>query len=200
VSWVRLDDGFAESPAMLEAGPIAYASATWFLAYSSRHLTDGFVHESVTRCNAWASSRGGQRSVNERLVVAGFWEPVEGGYQIVKWNEFLQKSSEVLEKRAASAKRQQDWRERQKKKRNAVTTPVTDDERNAPPDPPPGGEGVLRTPLPSKGKTRNANGTTAAASEGGADAPLPDDDEPPVDPDAKEKLRALIGQIWENGS
>src|SRR6266702_3713986 len=43
MSWLRIDDHFADHPKLLRAGPIAGWLHLAGLCYSARHLTDGFL-------------------------------------------------------------------------------------------------------------------------------------------------------------
>lgn len=154
MSWVRLDDGFADKPEMVKAGPLATMVAIWALCHSSRHLTDGHVaRESLLGCT-WVASKSQRHRAIGRLIVAGFWVESGDGFDIVDPFQYLQESAVVKEKRRQNAERQARWREKQRAAHNGASNGVTEDGRNAPPDP----------TLPRKGEdlyrddARNARG------------------------------------------
>lgn len=45
MTWVRIDDGFADHPKILAAGPLAIVAQIRALCYCARHLTDGHLPE-----------------------------------------------------------------------------------------------------------------------------------------------------------
>ena len=47
MAWIKLDDGFADHPKLLAAGPLALVLQIRAFCYCSRHLTDGLIPESV---------------------------------------------------------------------------------------------------------------------------------------------------------
>jgi hypothetical protein len=47
MGWVRLDDGIAHHPKLVEAGPLALALQVTALGYTNSHLTNGFVPASA---------------------------------------------------------------------------------------------------------------------------------------------------------
>lgn len=47
MSWVRLDDGFADHPKIAALDDRAFRIHIWALCYSARHLTDGFLAQEV---------------------------------------------------------------------------------------------------------------------------------------------------------
>jgi hypothetical protein len=138
VSWVRLDDGYADRPDLVAAGPVAFAVATWAICWSARHLTDGEIPRSSLIGCTFVANRSQLSRVTRRLEVAGFWTRTDDGYQIVEPRQYLQDPDVVREKRAANARRQAEWRKRQRGLSH-VTSRVTGATRNAPPDPDPEG-------------------------------------------------------------
>lgn len=49
MAWVRLDDGFADHPKILAAGPFALVAQVRALCYCARHLTDGHLPKSAVK-------------------------------------------------------------------------------------------------------------------------------------------------------
>ncbi len=87
MAWVRLDDGFADHPKILRAGPLALALQVRAFCYASRHETDGFIPlealphlvnglgdalKASAQAKAWAAA----------MVESGLWEQSENGYII----------------------------------------------------------------------------------------------------------------------
>lgn len=98
--WLKIDDQVAHHPKFVEAGPIA--SWLWVCgnAHCNKYLTDGFIKTSelktvgaVTNARKWA----------ERLVVAGLWERVSGGYQVHDFHDFNPTAASVRAERAEKA-------------------------------------------------------------------------------------------------
>ncbi len=143
MTWVRLDDLWIQSPEMVAAGDKAVLLALWCLSWSALNLTDGMVVDHVVNHCAYIRDDRARKRASATLSEIGFWTRADGGFQIVEWDEFLQSSAEVLEKRAANKKRQADWRERKREERNGVSNSVTGEGRNAPPDPTPTPKGVV---------------------------------------------------------
>ena len=101
MAWIRLDDGFADHPKILAAGPLAAILQVRALCWSSRHLTDGFIPpealpgllvgfgdlgiETAYVGNPPIASFGHQADECDwpaLMVDAGLWEPHQHGYLI----------------------------------------------------------------------------------------------------------------------
>src|SRR4051812_23247517 len=107
MAWIRVDDHFDEHPKLAQAGPLGWAVWLAGLAYCNRNLTDGFIPWARARSLvSWeflgddtGDSRGRKvysvsvscgmtgedvtaQLVIDRLVVAGLWEEVDGGFRI----------------------------------------------------------------------------------------------------------------------
>lgn len=75
MAWVKIDELFDDHPKALAAGNAALGLWTRCGAYSSRYLLNGFVPDGVARL------KGTQAEIR-RLISAGLWHIVEGGYQM----------------------------------------------------------------------------------------------------------------------
>lgn len=115
--WFNVDDGLNDHPKILELqsqrhwrGPIAL----WTLAgaWSSKHLTDGFIPRSVVTRLRFTIDEAA------RLVRVGLWSSTSDGFQFHDWHDHNPTKLQVLAKRAAVASRVKDWRARHG---NAVT-------------------------------------------------------------------------------
>lgn len=81
MTWFKVDDHLHSHPKTWAAS--LAAMGLWSVAgsWSSDQLTDGFIPEHV----AMALSRG-QIELADELVLAGFWERTERGYQFHEWD------------------------------------------------------------------------------------------------------------------
>jgi len=116
--WVKLDDGIADHPKFFDAGRhlgrhgIARAFAVYVagLAYANKHLTDGFLSESVIKSFKIDRKPGEIASVLAFADV-GLWEVVPGGYRIHDYHHHNPKSQEVKDKRERDAARKRQERD-----------------------------------------------------------------------------------------
>lgn len=95
MTWTRLDEGFSDHPKILAAGPMAELLHIHGLLYCNRHLTDGFI---PTAALPLLKARAPYVA---KLVSAGIWEKVDGGYRIHHFLEYQPSRAEVLEARTA---------------------------------------------------------------------------------------------------
>jgi hypothetical protein len=128
MTWIRIDDQFADHPKVVSAGPLAAWLYVCGLSYCSRQLTDGFIPDGQLRKLADVDNAG---ELGDRLVSVGLWERVEGGFQVHDYLEYQPSAEKVKAERAATAKRQAEWREREREKRAAKPRPLVDKKRNA---------------------------------------------------------------------
>ncbi len=100
MTWVRLDGGCPRHPKILAVGPLGAWLYIEALCYAGEAKTDGFIPQailpqlllSLASCAVVTGARargrlrqtvpGDQIDWPARLVAAGLWELVEGGYQI----------------------------------------------------------------------------------------------------------------------
>lgn len=94
--WVKLDEGFPEHPKVLAVGGDAGWLHVCAIAYCNRNLTDGFVPEVVL---ARLSDRRRPVDLVRRLVDAGMWESVAGGWRIHDFLEYQASRSKVFDDR-----------------------------------------------------------------------------------------------------
>lgn len=92
MTWFKVSDEFAFHPKVVSAGT---AIATWIRAasWSAQQLTDGFIP------NQMLPALGPKKDAT-RLVNAGLWHPVEGGYQFHDWDDYQPSRAQVQDKRA----------------------------------------------------------------------------------------------------
>lgn len=105
-----LDDEWENGPMIRRAGVAAFGLYCACGLWIARHTSDGFVPADVAASN-------GSREWAAKLVDAGFWKVVEGGFYD-PWYLLRNPSAEkVRARRQAEAERKAKWRARQHKKR-----------------------------------------------------------------------------------
>ena len=119
-----LDDDWDNDPRVIKAGTAAFGLYSRCGLWVARHLQDGFVPEEQ-------AAAYGSREWAAKLVGAGLWKTVEGGYQMVDYLLLNPTREKQLRRRAQYAERQKRWRD--KKARDSRGTNAS---RNASPSPP----------------------------------------------------------------
>lgn len=112
MTWVRLDESFADHPKVLQAGPLGIAMQVAALCYSNKYLTDGFIPNIVLpkllnlsgiatdfkEDEEW-NIIGGAQATPERvantLVDAGLWTTEAGGYRVHDYHEYQPSKAQV---------------------------------------------------------------------------------------------------------
>lgn len=108
MTWFKVDDSFHSHPKVLATDPAALG--LWVLAgsWSSAHLTEGVVQDDVLpRLLPDAAT------LARKLVTAGLWKRVRGGYQFHDWLDRNPTREAVAAERKANAERQRRFRDRQ---------------------------------------------------------------------------------------
>lgn len=134
MTWFKVDDSMYDHPKFL--GVPNSAKGLWLTcgSWSAKQLTDGYVPASVAR-------QHGTPAEARKLIDAGLWTKVDGGFQFHDWSDHNPTKTDVLEKRAATAERQRRAREKAAQSRGESrvtddgTSRVTDASRHASPDP-----------------------------------------------------------------
>ena len=97
MAWVKIDDRMPEHPKMLQ---VRDSDALWLhvcaLCYCNRNLTDGFVHDDIV---ARLSGSKRPRQAVSKLVAAGLWHEVSGGFVIHDYLEFQPSREDVTGER-----------------------------------------------------------------------------------------------------
>lgn len=143
--WFKVDDSFHAHPKVLATD--ADALGLWVVAgaWSSSHLTDGFVPD-----HALPRLLPDSATLARKLVAARLWRKVRGGYEFHDWADFNPNSKEVRavrEKRAAAGRigglNSGKARSKPASKTEALASPIVEPPTR--PDPLLGG--ALRDPL-----------------------------------------------------
>lgn len=116
--WVRIDDGFAQHPKVVKAGPLAMAMQVAALCYCNRNLTNGFVPRSVAKTlidwemvtgeTVWTLGRTSGHAGDDItpdwvigvMLDVGMWEVAEGGYNVHDYDQYQPSKEEVLKQQA----------------------------------------------------------------------------------------------------
>lgn len=96
--WFKVDDTFPHHAKVLTAGNAAVGLWVRAGAWSMQQLTDGYVPKHVAQTM-------GTRAEAGRLVDAGLWQPVEGGYQFHEWEQRQPSKVDVLSERESNRRR-----------------------------------------------------------------------------------------------
>ena len=110
MTWFRVDDGFWSHPKTL--GLSTAAVALWVRAgsYCGKHLTDGYVPQSVL------PMLQGTPDHARELVVAGMWDEDIDGWTFHDWHAY-QDTRETVERR------RQAWKQQKNRQRNEKSRP-----------------------------------------------------------------------------
>jgi hypothetical protein len=103
MSFLRIDDGFAEHPKIVALSDLAFRVHVAALCYSARNLTDGHLPPNYAAAD---------RAVVRELVRAGVWETEGKGFRIHDWHQWNPTAEEVRLRRKASRDRIREWRRR----------------------------------------------------------------------------------------
>ena len=95
MTWFKVDDGFAFHPKALAAGNLALGLWVRAGAYSSAHLTEGFIRKDIV-------ASLGTVAAARKLVDAGLWDLVDGGYRFHQWEQRNPSRDDVESEREAA--------------------------------------------------------------------------------------------------
>lgn len=107
IAWFNADDKMHSHPKIRKAG--LEAIGLWLVSgtYCTDFLTDG--HVPAWFVQSWP--RG--QNIAKKLINADLWEPAEGGYQFLSWEEYQRTKTQVLIDRERGRERKRKWLERQ---------------------------------------------------------------------------------------
>jgi len=137
----KVDDQVHSHPKVMATDPAALG--LWVVAGSwcCAGLTDGFVPDyALTRLLPGAAK------LASKLVAAGLWIKVQGGYQFHDWQQFNLSAEQEKKRKADNAKRQAEWRVKANASRNASRNGASDDALSNPTPLLSGERGVGRRP------------------------------------------------------
>lgn len=126
MTWVRLDDGFANHPKFRGLSDAAFRLHLSALGDCALHLTDGRIGSRNPESLPRAPQGRKLKATIDELVSSGLWEPhPDGGWQIHDYLEYQPSRAKVLADREASADRVSNFRARKAAERNATRNAVT---------------------------------------------------------------------------
>jgi hypothetical protein len=109
MTWAKVDDQFPFHRKSIAVGPLGRDLYVAGLCYAKRERTDGFIPGYVVKHLAPGNA---SPAIVPKLVAAGYWHPVDGGFQI---HDYLahNDSAEVIEQRDQEKRaRQRRWAEK----------------------------------------------------------------------------------------
>lgn len=155
MTWLRLDDTFAEHPKVDRLSDGAFRLHVAGMCYSARHLTDGFVPaERAARLVPRY-----KRTYVAELVVADLWHEADGGWVIHDFLTYNPSAEKVKTEREAAA-------DRMRRLRSGERSPEQPPERS------PARSGTPSRPDPSRSKS-------SSSLQPVVPAPVTDDEVPP---------------------
>jgi 5-methylcytosine-specific restriction endonuclease McrA len=102
--WFNVDDGFAFHRKAVKAGNSAIGLWTRAGSLCAQQLTDGFVPAEMVKVLGTAAQA-------RKLVAAGLWVEVEGGFQFHEWTEYQRTRDQVVADRAYAARKSSLYRD-----------------------------------------------------------------------------------------
>ena len=100
MAWVRIDDQMPQHPKVVQAGPFGFALQVAALCYANRYLTDGFIPKQVVKHLLNDCLDDLLADAENKVVQAGLWDVVEGGYQIHDYLKYQPSRAQVESARA----------------------------------------------------------------------------------------------------
>ena len=125
MTWVKLDDGFADHPKLEQVGPLAGWLHVAALCYCSRQLTDGHIARK-TALKLVKNTR--PKALIERLVSAGLWDEIDDeNYRIHDYLVYQPSREKVLAERDAATERKRKSRDKSQRSHGVTSPSVTGD-------------------------------------------------------------------------
>lgn len=146
MTWVRLDEQFAQHPKVVRVGPLGMALHVAALCYCNQYLTDGFIPKAAARTLIDFEDFGGVNQIINTLVNNCLWDEEADGYRLHDYHDYQPTKQQVIELRtkkqaAGVAGGKASAKAKREAKSNPVPGPVSDTSTVpfTPPTPPPGG-------------------------------------------------------------
>jgi hypothetical protein len=134
MSWVRLDDQFANHAKIMSVSSDAFRLHVTAMCWSASQLTDGAVPVAATRQLGWFCTD--LKQATAELVLAELWEMAPGGgWLIHDYLEYNPSKEQVLKERAEAKERMQNKRKSSAEVRPNISR--TSDNVQVPPSPSP---------------------------------------------------------------
>ncbi len=133
MTWLRLDDEFAENPKIAGLSDRAFRFHVAALCVCAGKLTDGAMTAKAVRVLAVTLEVDPKRRVQE-LQSAGLWNPTDDGWVINDYLDYNPAAADVKRERARNAKRQRDHKAKVREVRDAVADSLSNAAGNALPN------------------------------------------------------------------
>lgn len=111
MSWLRIDDAFAEHAKVYALSDRAFRLHVAALCYCARNLTDGLIDERGLRVISITAKVKKASIFVAELVAMGLWKVVPKGHQVRSYLEYNPSASDVKEARRKAAERKARARE-----------------------------------------------------------------------------------------
>lgn len=155
------DDAWDNGPEVTRAGTAAFGLYCRCGAWSARNLQDGFVPKEI------AVAYGSPEWI-QKLLVAGLWETVEGGYLAPHFLDRNESAEKVLRRRKADAERKARWRERKQGSQKSGAESRRDTTRDSAKNP----RSLYLSPKGEKTRARDARRSARPQANNPADRSL----------------------------
>ncbi len=102
MAWVRIEDAVTEHRKHLQAGPAACWLWVCGIAYCQRQLSDGFIPDlALTLLGVSSDRRRNEHPIvlANRLVLAGLFDRVDGGYRVHDYHDYNDTREQALERK-----------------------------------------------------------------------------------------------------
>lgn len=112
MTWLKVDDGFAEHDKVFGLSDRAFRIHVTALCYSARHLTDGRIDDRALKVVAITAKVARTNGYVTELVEARLWEPADDGHVIRDYLDYNPSAAEVKEERRKAKERMAERRRR----------------------------------------------------------------------------------------
>lgn len=146
MSWVKVDDGFADHPKVLMLSDSAFRLHSCAMCWAARRGTDGFIRtrDLGILISMLDNYQGSPTTLVDELLKAklkpqgaALWELADGGWQIHDFTDYNPLAAEVAAERQAKAEKMRTARAKAKEtSERARNVPGTCESRSAPPSRP----------------------------------------------------------------
>lgn len=111
LTWVRMDDGFADHPKILALTDAAFRLHTCAMCWSGRRSTDGFIATRDLRVLvAMVQTEVKAEVLLSELIEGQLWEVADGGWMIHDFLKYNPRSEVVAERKEAHAEKMRNRR------------------------------------------------------------------------------------------
>lgn len=157
MTWVRLDEAFAQHPKVVRVGPLGMALHVAALCYCNTYLTDGHLPTAAARTLIDLEDFGGSKAVIKELVNNGLWDEVADGYQLHDYHEYQPTKQQVIDlrskKQAAGEAGGKASGEAKRKAKQKASAQAKSKPGSVPvPEPEPGSESAVENLAPAERK------------------------------------------------